>query len=442
MRNDDQIRRPGYASDNAALGRRGKHTRDRIVDRAGQLFVTEGYHGTSIGAIAKAVGGSRATVYQYFQSKDEIFLELLQQCEPELLEHGRRLTGLGPDAQGLASLHRWLIDLADLYDRHAIVFLEFPGIGLKQGLAPARAGAVSDQYAATITATLRDAGVVGIDPADAAGALLRISHMVNLYRHRGMLGLGAVTTQTTSASLAIGMQLLLFPQTPQSTIQRFAPPMVDSAEWTFVSDSPELTGPLGAPDASAVSPTRQDLLSAASSLFAERGYYAVSMEEIAVAARVSQATAYRHFKAKVNILIELSAWSALEGRLVATELHELAGKAFDPEALRAWLSRYVRFHRSYGGVIRAWYDGTVAKQLPEDTVTQGLGAFHSSVSDFLGGVELPPGVHPAAATAIFLAVTGRLTELAVSEHPMDSDYDTAGLMMLVLQRALFGSNSC
>jgi AcrR family transcriptional regulator len=281
--------------------------------------------------------------------------------------------------------------------------------------------------------------VTGIDPADAAGALLRISHMVNLYRFRGMLGLDRSTQATISSSLAISMQLLLFPNTAHAVITQFA---ADAAPATATPlDADDAQGPAlpEPPDSMAVSPTRQDILSAASALFAEHGFYSVSMEDIAVAANVNRATPYRHFKTKVEILVELSAWSALEGAHLAAELHQLADSDADTDALRAWLSRYVRFHRTYGGVIRAWYDGTVAQQLPEDTVTQGLGTFHSAVIDFLDDVELPPGVHPDIAVAIFLAVMGRLTEMAVSQHPMDSDYDTASLMMLVLQRALFGA---
>ena len=165
------------------------------------------------------------------------------------------------------------------------------------------------------------------------------------------------------------------------------------------------------------------------------------MDDIAAAANVGRATLYRHFNSKVKVLEELSAWSALEGQHLAADLHRVAAEDAGVEALRAWLSRYAHFHRTYGGVIRAWYDGAVAQQLSEDTVTQGLGAFHSAVADYLDHVQLPVGVDPPVAVAIFLAVMGRLTEMAVSQHPLDSDYETATLMMTVLQRALLGTTA-
>jgi AcrR family transcriptional regulator len=432
MTSSAKLRRPGYAPANAALGRRGLHTRDRIVARAGQLFVAHGYHGTSIDAIAKAVGGSRATIYQYFESKDEIFVELCRQCEPAVLEHGRRLQGLGPDADGIRHLQQWLDEWAGLYDKYATVFLEFPGIGTIEGLPQTNAGVVSDQYTAMITGKLCEAGVRGIDPADAAAALLRISHMVNLYRFRGMFGL--TSRANTSASLAIAMQLLLFPDTRAEVLATVTPATAGSPALQPADRVVDVAA-AAEPDPLAVSPVRQDVLSAASVLFAERGYYSVAMEDIAAAASVSRATLYRHFSTKVKILAELTDWAVLEGRRLAAELFEVAEQDLDFDELHAWLGRYVRFHRTYGGVIRAWYDGSLSKQL-SDAVSQGIAPFQQAATALLKPARLPRGIDPTVAAAIFLAVLGRMTELTVSQHRAESDYDTAELMLLVLKRAL------
>ncbi|MDR3655102.1 MAG: TetR/AcrR family transcriptional regulator [Mycobacterium sp.] len=435
MTSPQRVRRPGYAPTNPAVGRRGMHTREQIVARAGQLFVEHSYHGTSIDAIAKAVGGSRATIYQYFESKDDIFRELIRQCEPAVLEHAARLGRLSPDAAGVRSLHRWLTEWAQLYDKYAMVFLEFPGIGAIEGLPQTEAGAVSGQYADLITRKLRDAGIRGIEPADAAAALLRIAHMVNLYRFRGMFGL--CSAARTTASLTVAMQLLLFPETPADVIAEVSPAPAEAA---VVRD--ELTAPAPGlpeePDPFSVSPIRQDVLSASSVLFNQRGYYSVAMEDIATAASVSRATLYRHFSTKVKILEELTGWSVLEGGHLSAELYELARTGIDVDALHSWLGRYVRFHRSYSGVIRAWYDGTLAQQLAGDAVVRGMGGFHVAVTALLDCVQLPPGIDRPVAAAVFLSVLGRMTELSISRRHNVSDYETATLMLLVLQRALLG----
>jgi hypothetical protein len=49
---------------------------------------------------------------------------------------------------------------------------------------------------------------------------------------------------------------------------------------------------------------------------------------------------------------------------------------------------------------------------------------------------LPEGIDLRVGAAIFLAVLGRLTELAISRQTVDNDYDSADLMLVVLSRAL------
>lgn len=52
--------------------------RDRILDAAYTLLVTQGYWDTKIIDIADAAGIGKGTVYEYFASKDVLFLELFQ----------------------------------------------------------------------------------------------------------------------------------------------------------------------------------------------------------------------------------------------------------------------------------------------------------------------------------------------------------------------------
>jgi len=54
--------------------------------------------------------------------------------------------------------------------------------------------------------------------------------------------------------------------------------------------------------------TRRRLLELASSLFIERGYDAVSMRDIAVAADLTKGAVYGHFRSKGQILVEVIRW--------------------------------------------------------------------------------------------------------------------------------------
>jgi AcrR family transcriptional regulator len=84
--------------------------RDTIVAIALQVFLEEGYAAASMSAIAARVGGSKGTLYNYFRSKAELFVAVIQdQCDlqqnqlfdvPEqdirkfLIELGRRFVRL------------------------------------------------------------------------------------------------------------------------------------------------------------------------------------------------------------------------------------------------------------------------------------------------------------------------------------------------------------
>jgi len=62
---------------------RGDQARAAILDAARHLFVTRGYHGTSMRAIAQAAGGrSVAGLYNHFATKEAIFVALIAERNP------------------------------------------------------------------------------------------------------------------------------------------------------------------------------------------------------------------------------------------------------------------------------------------------------------------------------------------------------------------------
>jgi hypothetical protein len=99
---------------------------------------------------------------------------------------------------------------------------------------------------------------------------------------------------------------------------------------------------------------------------------------------------------------------------------------------------YVRFHREYRGVIRAWFDGTVAEQLSDAAVDHGIGAIHGAIDALLTAVEPPAGVDREVAGAVFLAVLGRMTE-PTSPGEEESDERAAELMVNLLRRSILRS---
>lgn len=73
-------------SETLARGRLGRQSpderRENILAVAAEAFALEGYGITSMSTIAARLGGSKATLYKYFTSKEELFQAVMQRkCE-------------------------------------------------------------------------------------------------------------------------------------------------------------------------------------------------------------------------------------------------------------------------------------------------------------------------------------------------------------------------
>jgi TetR/AcrR family transcriptional regulator, mexJK operon transcriptional repressor len=67
------------AMESEAIARTVKDDRrDAIIAIAQQVFAVNGYAGTSMSLIATRVGGSKGTLYNYFRSKEELFVAVVE----------------------------------------------------------------------------------------------------------------------------------------------------------------------------------------------------------------------------------------------------------------------------------------------------------------------------------------------------------------------------
>jgi len=60
--------------------------RERILDNATELFAAKGYHGTTIDEIVQATGIAKGTFYIYFDSKEELLVEVIKRLIDSTLE--------------------------------------------------------------------------------------------------------------------------------------------------------------------------------------------------------------------------------------------------------------------------------------------------------------------------------------------------------------------
>jgi AcrR family transcriptional regulator len=69
---------------NRRLTQRGRERRRQLMDYATTRFAENGYHPTSVAEIVTGLGVGKGVFYWYFQSKEELFLEILKEAQTDL----------------------------------------------------------------------------------------------------------------------------------------------------------------------------------------------------------------------------------------------------------------------------------------------------------------------------------------------------------------------
>lgn len=122
---------------------KGAESQEKILDAAFKLFVKQGYHGTSMRTIAREAGLAPASIYNHFESKEEIFTQVIMRHHPvhqilPILE-----TAEGEDAEALIQdltgrvydfirtrkelLHLFFIEIVEFEGRHLGRIFEIGG---------------------------------------------------------------------------------------------------------------------------------------------------------------------------------------------------------------------------------------------------------------------------------------------------------------------------
>lgn len=356
-------RRPSYGPSSPTVGERGARTRMQISQAALECFTTKGYHGTSVDDIAKVAGISRATLYQYFESKDAVFIDLMIDSGTALANELRRIERLGPDAAGYHELHRWLTACIDIYDTYAPMFIEWANVNTTTTPLGDEVAGYVDFHVDHFSALLRDAGVSPAEADVASVVVLGIYTRFNYIRHVYRPG---PSDRAHLDSLANALQLFLFPSTPIEVLsgtdaapepEDARPPVTRMGPLASLSDTAavEPFDPFeGVSDQSAG--TVRQLLDAAGRVFAAHGYHAANIDHIVTEAGLARGTFYRYFTEKVELINVLSQEAVATMRPLFEEF-ERFGKERDPAALRDWLRRFLAAQRTYAGVMRSWTEG-------------------------------------------------------------------------------------
>jgi len=94
--------------------------REQILDVAVQVFAKRGYHGASMNDVADAAGVTKPVLYQHFDSKQDLYLALLDEVGRRLLNAIAKATagatsGKTQTELGFKAYFRWVADDHDAF---------------------------------------------------------------------------------------------------------------------------------------------------------------------------------------------------------------------------------------------------------------------------------------------------------------------------------------
>lgn len=302
--------------------KRPRNRKAQLADAAAELFRKHGYHQVSVNDIAEAAGVTGPAVYRHFRGKQDILAHVLLSGVDTLgLVTDRALTTAGTPAEQLDALLRAVAALA--VDRREMTALwRWEGRNLPEADRSKirhRGAELISQWAIA----MRDARP-DLTPADAellGWATLSVYgsvsvHHVNPPRRR----FEELLTRLAAAVTAW--------EVPTGDASPLPEPSTAEVKQTVLGPQPQ-PGVAGS--------RREELLTAALSLFRERGYAAVSMEDIGTRAGMAGPSIYRYFPAKAAILVA-------GGYRMADRLSEAAQEALTlppHEAVRSLATSYV-----------------------------------------------------------------------------------------------------
>lgn len=178
---------------------------------------------------------------------------------------------------------------------------------------------------------------------------------------------------------------------------------------------------------------RRQLLDVAKEEFAERGFHATSMDDLALAAGVTKPVFYQHFASKRALFIAVL--EDVGGRLLAVLTHATAGATTGRERVQEGFSAYFRFVVSDRAAFRLLF-GASARNDAEfaDVVDQVLEDAAAAVS-MLIEIDGTPEHRLALAHALVGMAEG------LSRHGLtdpDASHDPDQLAWWVAEMAWFG----
>ena len=352
------VRRAPF-SENPQVGVRGQRAQQRILDAALQAFGELGYHPCGIGQIAEVASCSRASIYQYFSSKEDVFRHLAGQVGRELFAAADAMEPVTADAAGWDAIRAWLERHATIYRRYEPVFNAFAAAAESDAAVAGGSARIEERLVATVRSKI-DGSTLPEEHLDAVIGLLmnlitrapRVSDVL-----RTAVPSSSLRTERVRHATADVIHRTLFGLDRGVNVQ---PPAKRKPTTSRRLDAALRAGMDGDPHDADLSPagnrTLATLLDSAHGVLVSRGYHGTRVDDITSAAGMSHGAFYRYFPNK-DQLVRTLAMRAM-GR-IATAFASMPGSVGDDgHLLREWLGHYGSSYAQEAVMIRVWVDAT------------------------------------------------------------------------------------
>lgn len=356
---ESAVRRAPF-SDNPQVGARGQRTQQRILDAALEVFGERGYHRSGIAHITEVAGCSRASFYQYFSSKEDVFRHLTGQVARQLSASTEALNPVTPDLAGWQSVRAWVGRHADIYERYEAVFRAFQAaVEADEVVGPGAMRTVERNVArfqSKVSATPLPPRKLDPVVRLLLECLTRV-HETALVLRRAVPA--AYPDDRVEDALADVVHRSLFGVDADVNVHPPAAERPPSLGFGPIMQEALDRHDTGTGLTAAGTRTLTALESAGRDVFVSRGYHGTRIDDVVAAAGVSHGAFYRYFQGKDHLahVLAVRAIRNVSTALTAIPPADHDGSP-DRAALRRWLRRYNASQASETAMIRVWVDAS------------------------------------------------------------------------------------
>lgn len=194
------------AIDGRSLGRRGAATRGRLLEATTELLETHGVRDLRVVDIARQVGTSPATFYQYFPDVEEAILVLADEATDDIEALHPFIQTPWNDEDGVVHVQEFVSAFMEYWDRHRVI-LRVRDLRAEEGderfwAARRRGyGAIIPELTAKIEKA-QAAGRVSKELNSYAAASAAMAMLERLLTYRSVFRRRGVTNEAMAATLA------------------------------------------------------------------------------------------------------------------------------------------------------------------------------------------------------------------------------------------------